>query len=73
MIYTFSSWANSEAPKIGERRKNLPQLTLFMMGLFVAGHGWEGKKTLLPPICHTYPKMMKLGTIKAYLEKIQKI
>ena len=27
----------------------------------------------LPKICHTYPTVMKLGTIMAYPKKIQKI
>ena len=27
----------------------------------------------LPKICHLYPTMMKLGTVKPYLKKIQKI
>ena len=34
----------------------------------------ESKKALpLPKICHTYPTMMKLGTVIPYLKKIQKI
>ena len=33
----------------------------------------ETKKALLPNICHTYPTMMKLGTVVPYLKKIQKI
>ena len=42
----------------------------------------DGKKAIKrapkspPPlhkICHTYPTMMKLGTVIPYLEKIQKI
>ena len=33
----------------------------------------EGKKDPLPKICHTYPSMMKLGTVIPYLRKIQKI
>ena len=50
-------------------------LTLFMMGFFVAAHGWgRAKKTfLLPKICHTYPTMIKRGTVIPYLKKIQKI
>ena len=32
-----------------------------------------GKKAPLPKICHTYPIMMKLGTVIPYLKKIQKI
>ena len=41
---------------------------------FGAAHGWRGsKKGPLPKICHTYPTMMELGTVIAYLKKIQKI
>ena len=36
--------------------------------------GWGGgKKVSLPKIYHTYPTMMKLGTLIPYLKKIQKI
>ena len=42
------------------------------MGFFGAAHGWGGKKAPLPKICHTYPTMMKLGTVIPYLKKIQK-
>ena len=35
--------------------------------------GGRGKKVPLPKICHTYPTMMKLGTVIPYLKKIQKI
>ena len=31
-----------------------------------------GKKTPLPNICHTYPTIIKLGTVKPYLKTIQK-
>ena len=34
---------------------------------------WGGKKAPLPKICHTYPAMMKLGTVIPYPKKIQKI
>ena len=39
------------------------------------GCSWmEGsKKAPLPKICHTYPTMIKLGTVVPYLKKIQKI
>ena len=39
------------------------------------GCSWMGgdKKSLLPKICHTYPTMMKVGTIIPFLKKIQKI
>ena len=35
--------------------------------------GGGGKKAPLPKICHTYPKMMKLGTVIPYPKKVQKI
>ena len=45
------------------------------MGLFGAAHGWRGsgrggggaKK------CHTYPTLMKLGTVIPYLKKIKRM
>ena len=40
------------------------------MGIFGTAHGWEAP---LPKICHTYPAMMKVGTVIPYLKKIQKI
>ena len=44
------------------------------LGFFGATHRWRGvKKVPLPKICHTYPAMMKLGTVTPYLRKIQKI
>ena len=46
------------------------------MGFFGAAHGWgEGvaKRPSLPKICHTYPTMMKLGTVIPYPKKIQKM
>ena len=56
-------------------KKNLgTRLTLFRMGFFGAVHGWSG--AFLPPIpkiCHTYPTMIKRGTVIPYLRKIQKI
>ena len=49
-------------------------LTLFRMGLFGTTHGWgRGQKEPLPKICHTYPTMMKLGTVIPYPKKIQTI
>ena len=35
--------------------------------------GGGAKRSILPKICHTYPTMMKLGTVIPYLKKIQKI
>ena len=43
------------------------------MGIFGAAHGWVGQERPLPKICHTYPTVMKLGTVIPYLKKIQKI
>ena len=42
------------------------------MGLLEATHGW-GKNSPLPKICHTYPTVIKLGTIIPYLKRFQKI
>ena len=39
-----------------------------------ATHGWgEAKIPLLSKICHTYPTMMKLGTVITYLKKFQEL
>ena len=52
------------------------------MAFFRSAHGWEevggaggggAKKAPLPKIWHTYPTMMKLGTVIPYLKKIQKL
>ena len=43
------------------------------MGSFGAAHGWGGQKGPLPKICHTYPAMMKFGTIIPYPKNIKKI
>ena len=48
-------------------------LTLFRMGIFRAAHGWGAKRPPLPKISHTYPTMMKLGTVIPYPKKIKKI
>ena len=43
------------------------------MGIFGAAHGCGGgQKGPFPKISHTYPAMMKLGTVIPYLKKIQK-
>ena len=34
--------------------------------------GCSRAKNALSKICHTYPTLMKLGTVTAYLKKIQK-
>ena len=44
-------------------------LTLFRMSFFGAAYGYGGsKKAPLPKICHTYPAMMKLGTVIPYIQ-----
>ena len=50
-------------------------LTLFRIGIFAATHrsGVGAKRLPLPNICHTYPTMMKFGTVIPYLKKIQKV
>ena len=51
-------------------------LTLFRMGFFGAAHGLGGGLAFWPPlpkICHTYPTVMKLGTVTPYRRKIQKM
>ena len=52
------SWVS---PNLG-----LAMLTSLRMGIFGTAHVWEH-----PKICHTYPAMVKLGTIIPYLKKIQ--
>ena len=44
------------------------------LGTTTSGVG-EGPESVPPPpkICHTYPTMMKLGTLIPYLKKIRKI
>ena len=34
--------------------------------------GGRSKRLTLPKICHTYPAMMKLGTVVPYLKKVPK-
>ena len=43
------------------------------MGIFEAAHGWVGQERPLSKICHTYPTVMKVGTVIPYLKEIQKI
>ena len=43
------------------------------MVLFGAANRWGFKKAPLSKICHTYPTMIKLGTVIPYLKKIQKV
>ena len=47
-------------------------LILFRMGFFGTAHEWGVKKVPHPKICHTYPTLMKLGTVVPCLKKIQK-
>ena len=48
-------------------------LTLFRLDFFGAAHGWGGERSPLSKICHTYPTLMKIGTVKLYLKKIQNL
>ena len=50
-------------------------LNLFRMDFFGAAQAWGGtKKPLpLPTICHTYPAMMKLGTVIPHPRAIEKM
>ena len=41
------------------------------MGFFGAAHAWKELKSSLRKIYHTYPIMMKLGTVLPYVKKIQ--
>ena len=49
-------------------------LTLFRIDIFEAVHRWRGgaKTTTIPKICHTYPTIIKLGTVIPYLKKTKK-
>ena len=46
------------------------KITIFKIGIFGVAHGWGGEGG---GICHTYPTMMKAGTVIPYLKKIQKL
>ena len=48
-----------------------PYSRLAFLGLLTDEMG--PKRPPLPKICHTYPTMMRLGTVIPYLRKIQKI
>ena len=57
-----------------------PEKLMLFINPILDGHFWScsriwggGKKAPLPKICHTYPIMMKLGTVIPYLKKIKKI
>ena len=39
----------------------------------MGGGGEGGQKAPLPKICHTFPKMMKIGTVTPNRKKIQQI
>ena len=42
------------------------------MGFWRGCSQMAGAKSPLPKICHTYPTMMKLGTVIPYLRRIKK-
>ena len=69
----YYGWVNMN-PNLHIGRRTNPILTLFRMGFFGAAHGLG--RAFWPPLCkihHTYPTMMKLGTVIPYLRKIQKM
>ena len=43
------------------------------MGFFGAAHGWRGGGLFGHTYRHTYPTIMKLGTVMPYLRKIQRM
>ena len=51
----------------GDVKTNSGPLTLFRMGILGATHGWRNRGSPFPKFCHTYPIMMKLGTVIPYL------
>ena len=63
------------------RRSDTPPKKIYGLNPIQDGHfrdclwmgGGRQKAPPLPKICHTYPTMMKLGTVTPYLKKIQKI
>ena len=58
---------------INREAATISALILFRMDPFGHAHRWKGnQKALLPAICHTYPTMMKLGTVVPYLNESQK-
>ena len=68
---------------INREAATISALILFRMDPFGAAHRWKGnQKALLPTprppppqqsvTCHTYPTMMKLGTVVPYLNESQK-
>ena len=49
-------------------------LALFRMDRFGGAHGCRlAKEVPLPKTCHTHQAIIKLGTVKTYLKKIQKV
>ena len=75
-FHSFCSHINQEVCNFSLLNLNFQcSLTLFRMSFFEAPHGWVGGKKGPPPLsksCHTYPTMMKLGTVIPYPKKIQK-
>ena len=73
-FWAFFENSSRETKKINSHICKI-SLTLFRMGFFGAAHGLGrgGAKGPLPKICHTYPTMVKLGTIIPYLKDTQKM
>ena len=62
----------SSIDDVDHLNEQLSSLTLFRIGIFGATHGLGGGGGL-PKICHTYPRVMKLGKFIPYLKEIQKM
>ena len=61
-------------PKRPKKGLALPSrcLNILRIGVFGAAHGWWRGESPLPKVTHTYPTIIKLGTVITYLKKIQK-
>ena len=74
-IYTHGSnswWKNFwKTMTLNLGKKIIRKLTLLRMSLLQGPRGWWGRPKIapLPEICHTYPTMMKLGTVIPYLKR----
>ena len=68
-------WESEEKRRISEVGNSPSKLSLNpIQGLFRTAHRWGWvKRSPLSKICHTYPTLMKLGTLIPYLKRIQKV
>ena len=66
---SFSYGLNNNLSSAFNKPDYWPYSGWVFLGLLTVG---RGQKVPLPIVCHTYPTIMKLGTIIPYLKKIQK-